>query len=70
MPNTTPMFLTVSEAASGLRCSPKTVRKMIQSGTIAGQKIARRWVVPAGELRRIEHQALAGIWAAERETLL
>jgi hypothetical protein len=40
---------------------------MIRSGTIAGQKIARRWVVPAGELRRIEHLALAGIWAAEQE---
>ena len=67
MPISQPTFLTVSEAATALRCSPKTVRNMIRSGTIAGQKIARRWVVPAGELRRIEHLALAGIWAAEQE---
>ena len=58
-------FLTVSEAAIALRCSRKTVRKMILSGEIAGQKLARRWVIPAAELRRIERQAMAGIWAAE-----
>jgi excisionase family DNA binding protein len=58
-------FLTVSEAATALRCSSKTVRKMIRSGEIAGQKLARRWVIPAVELRRIERQAMAGIWAAE-----
>lgn len=40
--------LSVDQAAELLLCTPDTVRDMLRSGRLAGVKVGRDWVLPAG----------------------
>lgn len=42
--------LTVPEAAARLGVSPKTVRRMLVSGVLPGQKVGGRWLIDASDL--------------------
>jgi excisionase family DNA binding protein len=45
MPQYPASVLSVEEAAQTLRCSPQTVRRLLQTGRLGGRKIGREWVV-------------------------
>jgi excisionase family DNA binding protein len=40
--------LSVDQAAELLLCTPATVRDMLRDGRLAGVKVGRDWVLPAG----------------------
>jgi len=46
-------FLSRSEAAEALRCSPLTISRMISAGRIRASKVARKVLIPVEEVRRI-----------------
>ena len=45
MPQYPASVLSVEEAAQTLGCSPQTVRRLLQTGRLAGRKIGSEWVV-------------------------
>lgn len=55
-------FLTVDEVARDLRCTPKTVRKMISQKLLAADKVARKWLIPATEIQRLRQDALTRLY--------
>lgn len=53
-------YLTTSEAAHLLRCSPATIRAMIADGELAAIRMPSRWLIDAADLpkpERIERAA-------------
>lgn len=59
--------LSVDQAAELLLCAPDTVRDMLRDGRLAGVKVGRDWVLPAGAFyARLDQLALEQ--AQERRT--
>jgi excisionase family DNA binding protein len=51
--------LSVDQAATLLLCTPATVRDMLRDGRLAGVKVGRDWVLPAGAFyARLDQLAL------------
>ena len=46
-----PLMMTVAETAKLLRCTEKTVREMLRTGTLFGIRTGRTWRVPRDRLR-------------------
>lgn len=53
-----PTFMTVAEVARALRCTAKTIRKLIRCNQLAAEKVARKWLIPKTEIQRLQHDAL------------
>jgi len=47
-------LLTVKETAEELAYHPNHVRRLLQSGTMKGEKIGNYWFVPRTEIQRIK----------------
>ncbi|VVT02506.1 helix-turn-helix domain-containing protein [Rhizobium sp. EC-SD404] len=59
------MLLRVSEAASLLACSDRTMRRWIAKGIIASVKIGGARRVPESEISRILNVVPDGYWRAD-----
>jgi len=59
------MFLRVSEAASILACSDRTMRRWIAKGVIASVKIGGARRVPESEISRLLKVVPDGYWKTE-----
>lgn len=46
--------LTVPEAALELSYHPDHVRRLLRAGTIRGEQVGGRWLIPHQEIRRIQ----------------
>lgn len=45
-------LLTADEAGERLRCSGRTIRRMIRAGELAAVRVGRRWLVDESDLPR------------------
>lgn len=63
-------YYSVDELSGILRLHPKTVRRFIREGRIAGRKIGRAWMVHQEDLKKYAHGELGGGPAGQREAEL
>lgn len=43
-------YLTAAEAAAILRCSPKTIYRMIKKGSLTAMKVGEKWLIAADSM--------------------
>lgn len=55
--NKLPRLLTPNEAAPPLRCSPRTVRRMLNNGDLPSVSVGRRRMVPLTAIQQIFQQS-------------
>ena len=53
---TTPLLMTVPEAAELLRCSPRTIHRRVKDGTIPHRLVAGRILMRRRDLLRIDER--------------
>lgn len=53
-------FITVPEAASALRVSSETIRRMIRAGELSGTRVGRQYRVLASAVQAIVNRAQSG----------